>query len=170
MNIVGTLKTRTLGRCQYLCQNAVQPFGKGPNRFKRGMTMIEIIIVITIIASLMGILAGQFSKQADSAKEDQARIAMAGLGQALDLYRVHNNRYPTTDQGLQALVSNPDGSRRWRGPYIESEKKLEDPFGSPYDYQSDGRTYEIVSPGVDGSLGTDMDIHFPEREDGAVGE
>ncbi|MDD9950265.1 MAG: type II secretion system major pseudopilin GspG [Zetaproteobacteria bacterium] len=145
---------------------ALRPFGQGPARYKRGMTLIEIMIVITIVVTLMGILARQFSGQSDRAKEDQARIAMANLGQALDLYRVHNNRYPTTEQGLSALLNNPDGGRRWRGPYVDGQKSLSDPFGTPFDYQSDGRTYEITSAGIDLTIGTDTDIHFPERDEG----
>lgn len=130
---------------------------------QKGMTLIEIIIVIALLGTLMTILVTNITSQQDAAKEDQARIAMGNISQALQLYRVHNNKYPTTAQGLDALVNNPGDSKRWRGPYIEKEK-LVDPWQVPFDYNSDGRKYQIISGGSDGTLGTDKDIYYPERD------
>ena len=130
---------------------------------QKGMTLIEIIIVIALLGTLMTILVTNLSDTSEKAKEDQARIAMGGIAKALQLYRVHNNKYPTTAQGLDALLNDPGESKRWRGPYIEKEK-LKDPWVNAYDYTSDGRKYEIISAGADGNFGTEMDIHYPERE------
>ena len=142
---------------------ALGPQGE-PGQGQKGMTLIEIIIVIALLGTLMTILVTNLSDTSEKAKEDQARIAMGGIAQALQLYRVHNNKYPTTAQGLDALLTDPGESKRWRGPYIEKEK-LQDPWGNAYDYTSaDGRKYEIVSAGADGNFGTEMDIFYPERE------
>lgn len=114
----------------------------------RGMTLIEIIIVVALLATLMAILVVNVTQKADQAREDQARIGMASIGQGLQLYKVHNNKFPTTDQGLQAMLKDPGDGKRWRGPYIEPEK-LKDPWGNDYTYESDGNTFKItcMTPG-----------------------
>lgn len=136
----------------------------------KGMTLIEIIIVIALLATLMAILATNVMKTAESAKEDQARIAMQSLAQALQMYRVHNYKYPTTEQGLDALLRDPGSTKRWRGPYVESEQKLNDPWGNRLEYESDGTVFRMTSMGTDGQLGTANDIHFPERDTEETGE
>ena len=136
-----------------------RPFKK---RRQGGMTLIEIVIVIAILGSLMALIVRNLTTQQDAAKEDQARIQMGTISQALTLYRLHNNSYPNTAQGLDALLSNPGDSKRWRGPYIEKEK-LVDPWGQPFDYNSDGRNIQIISSGVDTQMGTDNDIYYPEK-------
>ena len=128
----------------------------------KAMTLLEIIIVIALLASLMGLIALGTLGQADNAKEEQARIAMTQLSQSLQLYRVHNNRYPTTEQGLQALLSNP-GSPRWRGPYSEPAK-LQDPWGIEFTYELSGNQFKISSFGIDGVQGTEDDLFYPEEQ------
>jgi general secretion pathway protein G len=142
-------------------QSLLKPFAKSSS--KKGMTIIEILIVIAIMASLLAILARNFSDQADSAREDQARIAMGAIAQSLQLYKVHNNQYPQTAQGLEALVKDPGGSKRWRGPYLE-EGKLLDPWGQKFDYQSDGRSFQMICGGKDQTIGTGDDIFYPEKQ------
>jgi len=139
---------------------ALRPF---QGEREKGMTLIEIIIVIALLGTLMTILVTNIVNTGDEARKDQARIAMGGIAQALQLYRVHNNRYPNTAEGLDALVTDPGTSKRWKGPYIE-KNKLVDPWSTPYDYTSDGRKYEITSAGIDTTMGTEEDIHYPERE------
>ena len=139
---------------------AMRPFN---GEREKGMTLIEIIIVIALLGTLMTILVTNIVGTSDEAKKDQARIAMGGIAQSLQLYRVHNNRYPNTAEGLEALVTDPGTSKRWKGPYFEKQK-LNDPWGNPYNYTSDGRKYEIISAGIDGQMGTESDIHYPERE------
>ena len=141
-----------------------RPFYKKGSRSQKGLTLIEIIIVVALIATLMGIIIRNVSSQADSAKEDQRRIQMGNVFQAMQLYRVHNNRYPTTEEGLNALVTDP-GSKRWRGPYIEANK-IKDAWGNAFEYESDGSTFKITSSGLDGQFGTAKDIVYPEQESG----
>ena len=130
---------------------------------EKGMTLLEIIIVIALLGTLMAILVSNLAGTSDEARKDQAKIAMGTIAQALQLYRIHNHRYPNTQEGLSALVSDPGTSKGWRGPYLEAGK-LNDPWRNPYGYTSDGRKYEIISAGVDGQMGTEQDLYYPERE------
>lgn len=127
------------------------------------MTLIEIIIVIALLGTLMAILMTNLTKNADSAREDEARLGMGTIAQSLQMYRVHNNVYPSTAQGLNALITDPGNAAKWRGPYIDAEK-LKDPWNNPYGYSSDGRKFEIVSGGIDGQMGSPDDIYYPPRE------
>jgi len=128
---------------------------------QRGLTLIEIIIVIALLGTLMTYLVSKLTNVADSAKEDQAKIGMGNISSALQLYRVHVSRYPSTEQGLNALLTDPGLDKKWRGPYIESEK-LRDPWGKEFGYSSDGRDYKITSAGMDGNEGSEDDIVYPE--------
>lgn len=134
---------------------------------QKGMTLLEIIIVVALLGTLMTILVRNLTQSSNTAKEGQAKIGMGNLDQALQLYRVHNNKYPTTAQGLDALLKDPGGSKRWRGPYTE-ENKLEDPFGNKFQYTSDGSKFQIISNGADNTPGTADDILYHEEEGGAA--
>ena len=126
-----------------------------------GVTLLELIIVIALVGSLVVYLASNLLGVGDSAKEDQSYIAMSQIGQSLQMYRVHNNRLPTAEQGLQALVQNP-GVPSWRGPYIETNKLI-DPWGNPFSYEAASpRQFKIISPGIDGALGTEDDVTYPK--------
>jgi len=124
-----------------------------------GLTLIEIIIVVALIGTLLAVIARNLTQQADSAREGQAKIGMANLSQDLQLYKVQMNHYPSTEQGLNALISNP-GEKNWRGPYVD-QKQLSDPWGNAYDYTSDGRTFELIS-----SANGKSPIYYPERAGG----
>lgn len=129
-----------------------------------GMSMIEIMIVIALIGTLMTIIVRNVMDSAERAKEDQAKIGMNMLVQDLQRYRLDNNKYPTTEQGLNALINNPGGdAKNWRGPYTE-ENKINDPWQNPYQYESDGRTIKITSGGSDGSVGTGDDVVYPDAK------
>ena len=97
------------------------PFEKNFKRYEKGMTMIEIIMVIALIGILMTIIVRNVVGTRDSAMVDAAKLGMQQVGQSLDMYRVHNYKYPTSDQGLEALITS-SGSKRWRGPYAEKNK------------------------------------------------
>lgn len=131
---------------------------------QRGMTLIEIIIVVALLGTLMTYLIRQVQSMDEGAREDQARLAMGTIFQSLQAFKAHNSRYPTTDQGLEALIDNPGESKRWRGPYID-ENKLVDPWQQSFEYESDGRSVKITSLGIDGQLGTEDDISYPEARE-----
>lgn len=129
---------------------------------EKGMTLIEIILVISLLAIIMGILITNLTGQQENALKDAAKLKMTTLSQKLQQYRIDNYRYPNTEQGLNALLSNP-GTKRWRGPYSEKDKLL-DPWDTEFGYESDGRDFKIISAGPDGVLGNEDDISYPESE------
>lgn len=139
----------------------LKPFQVAGTALNKGMTLIEIIIVVALLGTLMTYLVSNLTSVSESAKEDQAKLAMGVISQSLQMYRVHNNNYPTSSQGLQALLANPGSSRKWRGPYIE-EEKLVDPWGLEFNYEAEGRNYKITSAGADGAIGTEDDLSYPE--------
>ncbi|HKF27874.1 MAG TPA: type II secretion system major pseudopilin GspG [Candidatus Binataceae bacterium] len=128
-------------------------------RFKGqdGFTLIEIMVVILIIGLLALMVVPRLRGVADRAKRTKAQADIQELKQALDRYYLDNGSYPTTDQGLQALVSPPSGGRLpsnyEQGGYIE--KLPSDPWGNQYFYQSDGSTYALKSFGPDGVQSAD---------------
>src|SRR5215471_6077941 len=82
-----------------------------------GMTLIEILVVLVLIGIVMGILGGNFIGRGEKAKADAAKIEIGQIGQALDLYKLEIGRYPSSSEGLQALVTAPSGATNWNGPY-----------------------------------------------------
>jgi general secretion pathway protein G len=133
-----------------------------------GMSLIEIIIVIALMGTLMTIVISKLTGAQDEAMKDAARLAMQKMDQNLQMYKVHNYKYPTTDQGLDALVNQPSGATRWRGPYAEADK-IKDPWGNPLGYESDGRNFKIISGGADGEVGNSDDIVYPTEGKAAGG-
>lgn len=130
---------------------------------KAGMTLMEIIIVVALLGTLGVFLITNLTDQADTARIDQAKLGMNNIRTALQLYRMHMKRYPSDDQGLQALLENP-GDKRWRGPYLDTVKKTFDPWDLEYEYQRAGRDYKLISAGPDQEIGTEDDIVYPEEE------
>jgi general secretion pathway protein G len=129
---------------------------------ERGMSLIEIIIVVALLGTLMAYMVSNLIGQSEEAKKDQTKLAMGVIQQSLQMYRVHNNRYPTTDQGLKSLIENPGNAKAWRGPYIEANK-LKDPWDGEFSYDSDGSAIKIISGGPNGSVGDEDDIVYPEQ-------
>lgn len=138
----------------------LKPFGQQSSQ--SGMNLIEIIIVVALLGTLMAILIRNLTGQQEEVMKDQARIAMGQLSSDLQIFKVHNFSYPNNEQGLDALVSDPGSVKNWRGPYTE-EKKLEDPWGERYEYESDGSNYKIISGGPNKSVGDEDDIFYPEE-------
>lgn len=123
----------------------------------RGFTLIEIMVVMVIIAILGALIGPQILGRVDEARTTKAQSDIRTLGTALDLYRMDNFQYPTTDQGLRALVEQPgDPSvRNWKsGGYVQKLSK--DPWGNDYQYLSPGTrggAYDLWSYGSDGQSG-----------------
>ena len=126
-------------------------------RRQRGMTLIEILVVLVLIGIVMGVVAGNFIGRGEEAKRKAAKIEIEQIGQTLDLYKLETGRYPTTQEGLQALISAPAGVNNWNGPYWKKSIIPKDPWGNEYKYASPGQhgAYDIYSYGADGKEGGD---------------
>ena len=126
---------------------------KKPNQ---GFSFIEIMIVIVIMAGIIAIVGPTLFSKLDEAKIDQAKIQMKSLSAALDLYHLDNSVFPSTDQGIEALISKPEIGivpPHWKGPYLRGAKIPKDPWGFDYAYLSDGKSITIKSLGADGEEG-----------------
>lgn len=118
--------------------------------------MTELLIVLVIIGLLAALVGPALYQRIAPAKESAARAQMENFMTSLDNYFVDTGRFPTPQQGLQALRMQPDGESRWRGPYLKKDVP-KDPWGNAYVYRSPGRNggYEIASLGADGREGGD---------------
>lgn len=131
-----------------------RPFANG-RRASGGFTLIEIMVVIVILGVLAALIVPRVMDKPDEARATAARVDIANILQALDTYRLDNQRYPSTEQGLIALVQRPTGdppATNWK-QYLKSEPK--DPWGRPYQYLNPGVKGEIdvMSYGADGQPG-----------------
>ena len=125
-------------------------------RKSSGFTLIEIMVVIVILGVLAALVVPNVMGKAGEARMKAARVDLKGIETALDLYRMDNFSYPSTDQGLEALVSKPSGfpePKNWNQPYLKKAPK--DPWGNPYEYIAPGTNgpYDLFSLGADGKPG-----------------
>lgn len=126
----------------------------------RGMTLLEIMIVLVILGSLMAILATQVQGRLKSSKIKSAKIQIAEYGKALDMYFTDCNQYPSTEEGLGALVTAPSSCSGW-GPDPYLKKVNKDPWSGDFVYESTGNNYVLKSLGSDhreGGSGDAADI------------
>ena len=119
-----------------------------------GFTLLELLIVIVIIGMLAAYVGPKYFTQLGKSERTMAKAQISGLEKALDTFRLDVGRYPTTEEGLTALVTKPATVTQWNGPYLKKEVPL-DPWGHPYQYQSPGASsdFELRSYGKDGQPG-----------------
>jgi len=142
----GKLRTRAVGR--------------------RAFTLLEVLMVVVIIGILAALVVPNFFGAQEGAKIDLTRALIeSGINGTLDMFRMHMGRYPTTDEGLAALVEPPEDeeeAQKWRGPYVKDGSKIKDAWGNDLIYECPGQynedTYDLSSPGPDGQPDTDDDI------------
>lgn len=135
------------------CGRAAFRLGQG------GLTLIELMVVIVILTILASFIAPRLMGRPDEARQSQALIQIGGLETALKMYKLDNGNYPTTEQGLKALVEPPASGKlagNWReGGYLEKNKVPKDPWGNEFVYVSPGShgEFDLSSRGADGEAG-----------------
>ena len=122
-------------------------------QIQRGFTLIEMMVVLVIISILAGVVVMNFQGVDHDAALKAVKADFKTISTGLDRYKLDNKKYPTTDQGLAALIEKPAEGDRWKGPYLSTEPK--DPWGNAYDYETKGSGFVIISYGVDGAAGGD---------------
>ena len=124
----------------------------------RGFTLIELLLVLVILAVLAAVVVPKFTSRSEQARTTAAKTAISNIETALDAFEIDNGRYPSSEEGLGALVGAPPGLMDWRGPYIKGNIPT-DPWGRPFVYNQPGRNnasgFDLYSLGADGREGND---------------
>lgn len=127
---------------------------------RSAFSILELLLVLVILSILAGIVGVRFAGQSNNARIRAAQVQMANLETALKSYEIQLGRFPTTQQGLDALFEAPSGVENWDGPYMDKRVDA-DPWGNPWQYRSPGvrnADYDLYSFGPDGQEGGDDDI------------
>lgn len=140
--------------------------GPGPGRragVQAGFTLIELLIVLVILVLVASVAAPQVMRYFGRARTEMAKVQINAISGALEAYALDNGAYPPPQVGLAALIKQPDGARRWKGPYLKKAEGLLDPWGRAYRYRVPGRTsaFEVFTLGRDnvpGGAGEDADV------------
>ena len=125
------------------------------NKTMSGFTLIEILIVVVILGILGAVVVPNILSRPDTARVQAAQTDLRALSQTLEIYRLDNFQYPSSEQGLESLVDRPTGfpePKNWN-PEGYLKKLPTDPWGSPYLYEKNGSSYSLISLGADGQEG-----------------
>ncbi len=133
---------------------APSPAAHRQARSAAGFTLLELLVVVTIIGLLAAYVGPKYFSQLGRSEQGVAKAQVEAFARALDTYRLEVGRYPTSEEGLNALLSKPASAPRWNGPYLQKAVP-DDPWGRAYLYRSPGATgdFEIISYGKDGQPG-----------------
>lgn len=129
--------------------------GSLPRRRERGLTLVELLVVLLIIGLIAAFAVPQVMRYLGGARQDAAAVQINQLSGILDLYRLDVGHYPRASEGLDALVEKPSDATGWNGPYVKKAESLIDPWGNPYQYRIPGEhgEFDLYSLGADGSEG-----------------
>lgn len=123
-----------------------------------GFTLLEVLVVLVILGLLAAVVAGpQIFKYLGSAKSEAAKVQVQQISSALDLYRLEVGRYPTQEEGLEALIEAPSGLNKWNGPYLKKKESIVDPWGRVFIYRYPGEhgDFDLYTLGADNAEGGD---------------
>lgn len=123
---------------------------------RSGFTLIELLLVLVILAVLAALVIPKFANRSQQARETAAKTDLSTIASAISQFEIDTGRYPTSEEGLNALMAAPNGVQGWHGPYLSKVPK--DPWGTDYVYRFPGSTaagFDVLSYGVDRAEGTD---------------
>lgn len=129
----------------------------GPAKYglEHGYSLLELLVVLAILGLIIAIAAPRAIGYFETSKAKTAKIQIANISAALDIYYLSNGGYPSETQGLKALVEKPDGIETWDGPYLNRADGIVDPWGRPYLYKTPGAhgKFDVMTLGADGKEG-----------------
>jgi general secretion pathway protein G len=133
-------------------------FPSSPSRAQRGFTLLELVMVLVIIGVILSMVGPRVFNSLGRANSERAKVQIEQIGSALDLYKLDTGRYPTTQEGLGALMTAPSGVANWNGPYLKDPKQLKDPWSRDFAYRSPAEKggFDLGSLGADGK---NKDVH-----------
>jgi general secretion pathway protein G len=136
-------------------------YGITGKRTRRGFTLVELLLVLMILATLAAIVIPKMAGRSRQAKETAAQSQITNFESALDAFEIDNGFFPSGNNGMNALIEKPNSSKNWRGPYLKKGIP-KDPWGNSYIYEYPGKHnsdgYDISSTGPDGKNGGDDDL------------
>lgn len=132
-----------------------RPFRLPAARANRGFTLLELVMVLVIIGVILAMVGPRVFNSLGRASSERAKVTIEQIGGALELYKLDTGRYPSTQEGLGALVAAPSGVANWNGPYVKDAKILKDPWSRDFVYRSPAEKggYDLISLGADGKEG-----------------
>ena len=139
-------------------------FSSPRSRSEAGFTLIELLVVLVILVLLASLVGPRVIGYLGSSRIKAAKVQIESLASALELYKLDTGAYPTTSEGLKALIAAPQGATGWNGPYLTKRDVPNDPWGRPYNYRAPGQhgAFDIFSLGADnqpGGTGENEDVN-----------
>lgn len=140
------------------CRMKKSPHNK-KNTLEAGFTLLELLVVLVILVLIAGLVAPRVIGYLGSSKTKTAKVQISALQSAIELYKLDTDQYPSTEQGLSALIKKPDNAENWNGPYLKRSAIPKDPWGNGYHYKHPGThgDFDIYSLGSDNKEGGDGD-------------